>query len=120
VYCEAFDHSSTAKDCPYHQKQFAIKKVMIENNLTFLEAKQQLENPSFATVTKTQTRTPFLNSESPSGPNELFPPLPTRKAKPHLETSNTTIHLIQPKEKKSKIILNLSRPVQVGRISRDS
>jgi hypothetical protein len=35
VYCETFDHSSAAKDCPYHQKQFAIKKVMVENNLTF-------------------------------------------------------------------------------------
>jgi hypothetical protein len=117
VYCETFDHSSTAKDCPYHQKQFAIKKVMIENNLTFLEAKQRLENPSFATVTKTQTRTPFLNSEPPSGLNELFPSLPTRKAKPSL-TQNTSSRNIQHNHPfnptKRKKIENNSEPLPTG------
>jgi hypothetical protein len=94
---------------------------MVENNLTFLEAKQRLENPSFATVTKTQTLTPFLNSEPPSGLNELFPPLPTRKAKPSL-TQNTSSRNIQHNHpfNPTKIILNLSRRVQVGRISRDN
>ncbi|KAH0814294.1 hypothetical protein GEV33_008497 [Tenebrio molitor] len=63
----------------------------------------------------------LYTKEPPSGLNELFPPLPTRKAKPSL-TQNTSSRNIQHNHpfNPTKIILNLSRRVQVGRISRDN
>lgn len=40
IYCKTNNHISISKNCPYYAKQRTIKKIMVENNVPFLEAKK--------------------------------------------------------------------------------
>lgn len=50
LYCKTNDHKSNDNNCPTFEKQKRIKKIMIDNNASFSEAKQYCDN-SFATFT---------------------------------------------------------------------
>lgn len=43
IYCKTTEHKSISKSCPKHEEQAKIKKLMAENNLTFIESKQNLK-----------------------------------------------------------------------------
>lgn len=71
IYCKTGDHCSTSYKCPYYQKQSSIKKIMTEQNLSFTEAKQISEQPSFANMVKTTNRFSFLTNPAFPANEEL-------------------------------------------------
>lgn len=82
INCKSSQHKSYSKNCPEYEKQRKIKQCMIDNNLTFHEAKKYCEN-SFAGCT-TSNRFNLLANHDVD-----FPILPNRACstfKPHSST----------------------------------
>lgn len=44
LFCKNNNHKTISKNCPKYEEQARIKKIMAENNLTFLESKNNLNN----------------------------------------------------------------------------
>lgn len=49
LFCKNNNHKSISKICPKYEEQAKIKKIMAENNLTFLESRNNLKN-SYSSV----------------------------------------------------------------------
>lgn len=75
LYCNTNEHKSNDKKCPTFEKQKKIKKIMIDNNTTFTEAKQYCDN-SFSSLTS-HNRFDILSDMSDYDSN--FPKLPNRE-----------------------------------------
>lgn len=81
MYCKTNDHSSIARTCPSYGKQKKIKKIMIEQNLSFSEAKQFAES-SFSGITSNN----IFNTLSENYDSD-FPVLPRKSTKPNMPPS---------------------------------
>ena len=84
IYCKLSDHRSNSKKCPVFEKQKKIKKIMVEHNSTFNEAKEYCEN-SFANLTSLNK---FSILSDANSYDENFPALPAQK--PNIISSNQT------------------------------
>lgn len=83
IHCKSNDHKSNAKNCPTFEKQKKIKKIMIDNNASFAEAKQYCDN-SFASFTSNNrfdilsdlsdydTNFPKISNQDSTVPNNIF------------------------------------------------
>lgn len=63
IHCKTNDHNSVSKKCAFFEKQKKIKKIMVENNVTFNEAKEYCDN-SFANFASINKFSPLSNLEN--------------------------------------------------------
>lgn len=101
IYCKTNDHRSNFKKCPFFEKQKKIKKIMIEHNSTFNEAREYCENSvaNFANLNR------FNILPDPSNYESNFPSLPPKKS--------TSFNNIKPAPQKTthhKTYVSLSQP----------
>lgn len=78
IHCKSSSHKSISKECPLYEKQAAIKKIMSERNLGFMEAKEVYEHPSFANTLKLNNRFSMLDGieQTLERTGYNYPPLP--------------------------------------------
>lgn len=69
IHCNSKDHTATSRACPEYKKQMNIKKTMALENVSFVEARKLVNNPSYAKIT-TNNRFALLSDLKD------FPPLP--------------------------------------------
>lgn len=74
IHCKTGGHKSNSRDCPFYEEQKKIKKVMAENNFTFIEAKEYCKN-SFSNCVTSNRFSVLSNDNYESN----FPKLPTNK-----------------------------------------
>lgn len=110
IHCKVLGHPSSSKKCPSFEKQKRIKKIMIDNNLTFIEAKEFCET-SFSGVSiqnrfsaLSENNFPQLNGKntSLSQPTRRNKPNPTYFSQPSTSSSYNTVTSNNPAQKKRK------------------
>uniref|UniRef100_A0A6P7GPJ9 Uncharacterized protein LOC114344900 n=1 Tax=Diabrotica virgifera virgifera TaxID=50390 RepID=A0A6P7GPJ9_DIAVI len=82
IHCDSKDHVSISKKCPKYEHQKKIKNVMIEQKISFIEAKNYCES-SFSGLLIQNRYSTLDNIE------DSFPPLPTSSKK---SSPSTTTH----------------------------
>lgn len=72
IYCKTKDHISIDKTCPYYANQKTIKRIMIENNISYVEARKMSQS-SYSSITSVNR---FQVLPSNMEYNSNFPSLP--------------------------------------------
>lgn len=106
IYCKNNDHKSNSKNCPTFEEQRKIKKIMIDNSTSFVEAKEYCDK-SFANFTSFNkydllpdsynydANFPSLPSQEPSVLNN-FASRPSSITKKTFATNKNHVSLSQP------------------------
>lgn len=101
IYCKINDHKSNSRKCPFFEKQKKIKRVMVEHNSTYTEAKEYCEN-SIANFTSPNR---FNILPDPNNYEINFPPL--LKKKSAMSSTTKSVSQTQPKH---RTYVSLSQP----------
>lgn len=101
IHCKTKDHRSNSKNCPVFEKQKKIKKIMVEHNSTFNEAKEYCEN-SFANLISLNK---FSILSDANSYDENFPALSTQKP-----TSSNQTNFKTQRKPNNRTNLSLSQP----------
>lgn len=68
IHCKSTAHLSISRKCPVYSQQLKIKKIMSTENVSFKEAEQLANSPSYAKIT-TSNRFSILSDYNNSFPN---------------------------------------------------